>query len=116
MELAAQPTTLELTEDAEVKLHCTYQRTEEISKLPEAQMFIYVLVLMKLIDDGDLKSAKEFGDFIIQRMKGVNRRTLDHLAAKAYYFISVAYEKMNLLPSLRPQMFEGYKSCCLHLD
>jgi 26S proteasome regulatory subunit N3 len=71
---------------------------------------------MKLIDDGDFKSAKEFGDYIIQRMKSVNRRTLDYLGAKAYYFISVAYEKMNLLPSLRPYMFEAYKSSCLHLD
>ena len=79
-------------------------------------MFVYVLVLMKLIDDGDFKSAKEFGDYIIQRMKSVNRRTLDYLAAKAYYFISVAYEKMSLLPSLRPYMFEAYKSSCLHLD
>jgi len=48
---------------------------------------------MKLIDDGDLKNAKEFGDFIVARLKNVSRRTLDHLGAKATYFIAVAYEK-----------------------
>lgn len=116
MALAATPTQLAADENVETKLHCTYARTEEITKLPEAQMFIYVLVLMKLIDDGDFKSAKEFGDFVVERMRGVNRRTLDHLAAKAYYFIAVAYEKSNLLAGLRPVMFEVYKSSCLHLD
>ena len=30
--------------------------------------------------------------------------------------MAIAYEKVNLLPSIRPQMFEAYKSSCLHLD
>jgi len=28
-------------------------------------MFLYVVLLMKLIDDGDLRNAKEFGDFVL---------------------------------------------------
>ena len=61
-----------------------------------------MLVLIKLIDDGDLKSAKEFGDFILARIANVNRRTMDHLAAKAYYFVAVVHEKLQLLSALRP--------------
>jgi len=53
--------------------------------------------MMKLIDDGDLKNAKEFGDFIFQRLKGANKKTLDHFGAKAVYFASVAYEKLGIL-------------------
>lgn len=45
----------------------------------ETQLFLYNLLLMKLIDDGDLKNAKEFGDFIYTRLKNVSVRTLDHL-------------------------------------
>ena len=69
---------------------------------------------MKLIDDGDLKNAKEFGDFVLMRIRGVTLRTIDHLAAKAIYFISIAYEKLNLLTQIRPLVFEAYKDCCLH--
>lgn len=69
---------------------------------------------MKLIDEGDLKNAKEFGDFVLQRIKGVNRRSLDSISAKAYYFIAIAYEKLGKLLELRPLMFETYKECCLH--
>ena len=71
---------------------------------------------MKLLDDGDYKNAKEFGDFIIARLKNVNLRTLDHLGAKAMYFIALANEKMGMLPSVRQTMFESYKTSCLHKD
>jgi len=56
---------------------------------------------MKLIDDGDLKNAKEFCDFVVQRLKKANKPTLFHFGAKAIYFISVAYEKLGLLSQLR---------------
>ena len=39
---------------------------------------------------------------------------MDHLTAKAIYFISVVYEKQKMLVQLRPAMFEAYKDCCLH--
>ena len=71
---------------------------------------------MKLLDDGDYKNAKEFGDFIIARLKNVNLRTLDHLGAKAMYFIALANEKMKMLPNIRQLMFESYKLSCLHKD
>jgi len=77
---------------------------------------LYDLLLMKLIDDGDYKNAKEFGDFIMARLKNVNLRTLDHLGAKAMYFIAIAYEKQNLLPQIRPLMFESFKTACLRKD
>ena len=44
----------------------------------------------------------------------MNLRTIDSFAAKAIYFISVAYEKLGILSTIRPLMFEAYKDCCLH--
>ena len=82
----------------------------------EPQLFLYNLLLMKLIDDGDYKNAKEFGDFVLARLRNVNLRTLDHLGAKAMYFIAVANEKLGLLPQVRQLMFESYKTACLHQD
>jgi hypothetical protein len=71
---------------------------------------------MKLIDDGDLKNAKEFGDFIYMRLKNVSLRTLDHLAAKSLYLYSVVYEKLKILDKIRPIMFEAYKAASLRHD
>ena len=77
---------------------------------------MYDLLLMKLIDDGDYKNAKEFGDFVFARLKNVNLRTIDHLGAKAMYFIAVANEKMGQLPQVRSLMFDSYKTACLRND
>lgn len=114
--LPTQPTPLKEGSTLEEMLHCTLARQEEIMVHAEPQLFIYDLLLMKLLDDGDYQNAKEFGDFIIARLKNVNLRTLDHLGAKAMYFIALANEKMGMLPSVRQTMFESYKTSCLHKD
>lgn len=98
LQLPTQPSPVADGVNLEDMLHCTMERSEEIMQHAEPQLFLYDLLLMKLIDDGDYKNAKEFGDFVFARLKNVNLRTLDHLGAKAMYFIAVANEKMGLLP------------------
>ena len=39
--------------------------------------------------------AKNFGDFIFLRLNNVSTKTIDPMAAKAIYFTSLAYEKLN---------------------
>jgi len=95
--LPTQPTTVPEDVNIETFLHCTTTRQEEIMVHAEPQLFLYDLLIMKLIDDGDYKNAKEFGDFVFARLKNVNLRTLDHLGAKAMYFMALAYEKLGLL-------------------
>ena len=102
--------------ELETFLHCTAERQQQLAGPPEIQLFLYDLLLMKLIDDGDYKNAKEFGDFVYARLKNVNLRTLDHLGAKAMYFIALANEKMGLLATVRPLMFDSYKTACLRKD
>ena len=57
LQLPCQPTPLEANENIEEKLHCTAERAGEISQVAECQIFLYVLLLMKLIDDGDLNNV-----------------------------------------------------------
>ena len=83
---------------------------------PEIQLFIYNLLLMKLIDAKDYENSQQFSDFMYLRMKDVNIRTMDHLTAKSMYLIGLAYEKKGALSSCLPLMFEAYKSASLRLD
>ena len=83
---------------------------------PEAQLFLYNLLLMKLLDAGDYENSKQFGDFVYLRMKDVNLRTMDYFAAKSLYLIGLAYEKNGVLTSVQPMMFEAFKSASLRLD
>ena len=47
------------------------------------------------------------------RLKNVGLRTLDHLSAKSMFLISVVYEKLGKLTTVRPIMFDAYKASCL---
>lgn len=93
--LPCHATPLATGETNEIKLHCTSKRAEEIMQHAECQLFAYVLLLMKLVDDGDLKNAKNFGDFIFLRLNNVSTKTIDPMAAKAIYFTSIAYERIG---------------------
>ena len=95
--LPTHPSAVPKDTTLEEHLHCTQARCDEMMVHAETQLFLYDLLLMKLLDDGDYKNAKEFGDFIFARLKNVNLRTLDHLGAKAMYFIALAYEKLGML-------------------
>ena len=53
-------------------MHCKDDRSQEIMAHAEPQLFLYDLLLMKLIDDGDLKNAKEFG------VSGLTKSTLPY--------------------------------------
>ncbi len=55
LQLPCQPTPI--TEAIELKLHCTTIRANEIMEFAETQLFLYNLLLMKLIDDGDYKNV-----------------------------------------------------------
>ena len=57
LKLPAAPTEVKENEKVEDKLHCTNERALEIMKHPECQLYIYVLLIMKLIDDGDLNNV-----------------------------------------------------------
>lgn len=59
LQLPCQPTALEAGTTMEEKLHCTNDRVTEIMSHPEAQLLVYVLLIMKLIDDGDLKNVSQ---------------------------------------------------------
>ena len=52
-----QPTIIQ--DSIETKLHCARQRATEIMQYPETQLFLYDLLLMKLVDDGDLKNVSD---------------------------------------------------------
>ncbi|GKV20895.1 hypothetical protein SLEP1_g30942 [Rubroshorea leprosula] len=59
---------------------------------PELEIYCYLLVLIFLIDQKKYDEAKAFSSASIARLKNVNRRTVDVLAARLYFYYSLSYE------------------------
>jgi len=58
LKLQAAPSSLPDGVSIEDHLHCTQQRRDAITRLPENQLFLYIMLQVKLIDDGDFKNVR----------------------------------------------------------
>ncbi|KAE8654346.1 putative 26S proteasome non-ATPase regulatory subunit 3 [Hibiscus syriacus] len=69
--------------------------------LPELEIYCYLLVLIFLIDQQKYDEAKACSSTSIARLKNMNRRTLDVLAVRLYFYYSLCYELTGSLAEIR---------------
>ncbi|KAL9330418.1 hypothetical protein ACSQ67_000028 [Phaseolus vulgaris] len=60
--------------------------------LPELEIYCYLLVLLFLIDQKRYDAAKACSSACIVRLKSLNRRTVDVIASRLYFYYSYSYE------------------------
>lgn len=66
--------------------------------LPEADAYLSILVQIYLFDQRQIQQGAEFSTNLIERLRALNRRTLDSLAARVYFYYSLFFEQIAPLP------------------
>ncbi|GLJ22636.1 hypothetical protein SUGI_0426030 [Cryptomeria japonica] len=84
--------------------------------LPELEIFAYLLVLIYLIDQKQYHEAKRCSLDAISRLKQLNRRTLDVLAARLYFYYSYSYELTDSLVEIRGTLLALHRTATLRHD
>ncbi|KIZ02596.1 26S proteasome regulatory subunit [Monoraphidium neglectum] len=56
------------------------------SALPEVELYAYLLVLVFAIDKGAIEEASDAADRAVARLRDFNRRTLDVIASRIYFY------------------------------
>eukprot|EP01022_Parablepharisma_sp_SALTPOND_P000927 TRINITY_DN105271_c5_g1_i1.p5 TRINITY_DN105271_c5_g1~~TRINITY_DN105271_c5_g1_i1.p5 ORF type:complete len:298 (-),score=22.65 TRINITY_DN105271_c5_g1_i1:514-1407(-) len=102
--------------EIEKKYKLTMHRLQDLSKMPEIQAVLHLLYIMKLVDSKNPKASLEHTTKLIDRIKDINRRTLDPVNSRVYYFHSLACEMNGQLQSKRGEFFAAYRVACLRLD
>lgn len=69
---------------------------------PEVETYIRLLYTLFLIDSKDIDKAIELSLKTAERIHDLNRRTLDPIAAKVYFYLSRAHEIGGKLADIRP--------------
>ena len=100
----------------EEKLYCTQERAKTLASSIEAKWFLYILIIMKLIDEKKIKMAKEFVDYARQVIDLENSRTLDQFFAKIYYYSGLIYERLGHLNEFVPKFLDAYRAACHRND
>lgn len=90
--------------------------TESTSSLPEVEIYIFTLVVVVLLREQLYQDAVLVSTALVERIRLFNRRTLDILASKAFFYFSLAYEKIGKLENIRPILLVLYRTSCIHQD
>lgn len=84
--------------------------------LPEVNLYIHLLVQLKLLDHNEIEKLDKFNERVIEFMQMFNRRSLDFLQAKAWFYIFRAKELRNDFYSLRPALSTSLRTATLRHD
>lgn len=98
--------------------------TADKKTLPEVDFFIAILIQVFLHDTNDITEGAKFSDKIVELLRSVNRRTIDVLAARIYFYYAIFYEQMSPLPpspaaaviSIRQNLLAALRSAVLRRD
>ncbi|OWM74950.1 probable 26S proteasome non-ATPase regulatory subunit 3 [Punica granatum] len=84
--------------------------------LPELEIYCYLLVLLYLIDQKRYDEAKACSSASIVRLKNLNRRTIDVLASRLYFYYSYSYELTGNLAEIRGNLLALHRIATLRHD
>ena len=92
--------------------------------LPEVDVYLSILVQIHLLDTKAYQAGAEFSDALVHRIHALNRRTLDCLSARVYFYYSLFYEQLAPLPpsalspvvSIRQQLLSALRTAVLRKD
>lgn len=92
--------------------------------IPEVDVFLGILTQVVLHDSKQLQKGFEFSQYLVERIRSVNRRTLDSLSAKVYFYYSLFAEQTAPLPpspqspivGIRPTLLAALRTAVLRKD
>ncbi|KAK1753075.1 proteasome regulatory subunit C-terminal-domain-containing protein [Echria macrotheca] len=92
--------------------------------IPEVDVFLGILTQVLLYDTKQFQRGFEFSSQLATRVQSLNRRTLDSLSAKVYFYFSLFAEQMTPLPpssqspivSIRPTLLAALRTAVLRKD
>lgn len=91
-------------------------RTATKSPLPEVDAYVHLLILVRLLDANELKLASQCSETLMKKIVGQNRRSLDLIAAKSYFYHSRVAELNGTLESIRSFLHARLRTATLRND
>ena len=92
--------------------------------IPEIDIFLSILIQVYLFDSKQFQQGSQFSKLISDRIQSLNRRTLDSLSAKVYFYYSLFCEQLQPFPpspqspivTIRPTLLAALRTAVLRKD
>ena len=100
------------------------QKTGSKEPIPEVDVYLSILVQVHLYDRKSINAGAQFSSALVQHLRSLNRRTLDSLSARVYFYYSLFYEETAPLPpspsaaviSIRKTLLDALRTATLRKD
>lgn len=99
-----------------VEIEAPRSRSTPKTPAPEVDAYIHLLVLLRLLDTNKLEEAVECSQQLMNKITAQNRRTLDLIAAKCYFYHSRVFELTNKLDLIRGLLHARLRTSTLRSD
>jgi 26S proteasome regulatory subunit N3 len=118
----AKPVSTEMEIDVDSKSKSPKKEQKDI--IPEIEIFLGILIQIYYLDNKINEKGAEFSAHLGERIHSENRRTLDALSARVYFYYSLFCEQMTPLPpstsspvvSIRPALLSALRTAVLRKD
>ncbi|EPB85306.1 hypothetical protein HMPREF1544_07920 [Mucor circinelloides 1006PhL] len=84
--------------------------------LPEVDIYLHLNVLIYLLDKNEIEKGLELSNKTVEKMTIMNRRTLDQIAARVYFYHGRFHELSNKLAEIRPIQLAAHRTATLRHD
>ena len=92
--------------------------------LPEVYAYLSILIQIFLYDTKAIEIGAQFSNSVVEHLRTLNRRTLDALAARVYFYYSLFYEQLAPIPpsplasvvSIRQKLLAALRTSVLRKD
>ncbi|KAK0673710.1 PCI domain-containing protein [Cercophora samala] len=99
-------------------------KKEQKEIIPEVDVFLGILTQVLLHDNKQWQQGLEFSRYLIEKVQELNRRTLDSLSAKVYFYFELFAEQLAPLPpssqstivAIRPTLLAALRTAVLRKD
>lgn len=104
------------TSDTTEAMEVDGENGSELVLLPEVDLYAHLLVQTYLLDTGKLDLLREFNVHVVQLLKSYNKRSLDLILAKIWFYVARAAELDGDFVSLRPELLLSLRTAELRHD
>ncbi|KAI8070547.1 proteasome regulatory subunit C-terminal-domain-containing protein [Gilbertella persicaria] len=84
--------------------------------LPEVDVYVHLLVLIYLLDKNDMEKGLALSTKTVEKLSILNRRTLDQISARVYFYHARFHELSNKLADIRPVQLAAHRTATLRHD
>ncbi|EMR08439.1 hypothetical protein PNEG_03271 [Pneumocystis murina B123] len=90
------------------------EKNKEIA--PEIDIYIHLIIQIYLLDTKEYEKGAIFSQELVEKLQTVNRRSLDRISAKIYFYYSYFWEMQGKLSEIRPTILKAQRTATLRHD